>query len=150
MLSDRKHFLLWKRQVFVRNPNDELNALFSGFFRTSGIYLIGCADEIVYVGQSWNLRQSPLESLGRVYHQVHDTSLAWSLALAPCPPVEMDELESTAIGAYAPKFNTSIPSIPKSEGAEDWRVEQKRTQIQADPLASSDQRARFPNGLRKI
>jgi hypothetical protein len=116
MLRDRNHFLLWKRQVFVRNPNDELNALFSGHFRTSGIYLIGCANDIVYIGQSWNLLQRPFESLGLVYHQVHDTSLAWSMAIAPCPPEEMDELESAAIRAYAPKFNTSIPSISKREG----------------------------------
>lgn len=116
MLRKRNLFLLWKRQVFVRNPNNELNGLFSGSFRTSGIYLIGCADEIVYIGQSWNLRQRPFDSLGRVYHQVRDTSLPWSLALAPCSPEEMDELESTAIRAYAPKFNTSIPSVPKSEG----------------------------------
>ncbi|MEO1140258.1 MAG: hypothetical protein AAFW87_12460 [Pseudomonadota bacterium] len=116
MLHNRKHFLMWRRQVFVRNPNDQLNTLFATATGGTGIYLIGCAAEIVYVGQSWNIRERPLESLGRVYHRVSDTSLPWSLALAPCSRDEMDERESTAIRAYAPRFNTSIPSIPKSEG----------------------------------
>lgn len=116
MLRNRKQFLMWRRGVFVRNPNDQLNDLFSKVLGGTGIYLIGCSDEIVYVGQSFNIRERPLESLARVYHQVSDTSLPWSLALAPCDDEEMDERESTAIRAYAPRFNTSIPSIPKSEG----------------------------------
>lgn len=107
---------MWPRQVFVRNPNDELNNLYGAVRHASGVYLIGCADEIVYVGQSWNLHERPFESLGRVYHRVPDTSVPWSMALAPCAPREIDERESTAIIAYAPKFNTSIPSIPKSQG----------------------------------
>ncbi len=82
----------------------------------SGIYLIGCADEIVYVGQSLDLTERPIDSLGRYYHRVPDVSLPWSLALAPCPSDEMHERESTAIRAFAPRFNTSIPSIPSSEG----------------------------------
>jgi len=116
MLRNRKQFLMWRRQVFVRNPNDQLNTLYATATGGTGIYLIGCAGEIVYVGQSWNIRERSLESLGRVYHRVSDTSLPWSLALAPCSRDEMDERESTAIRAYAPRFNTSIPSIPKSEG----------------------------------
>lgn len=116
MLNIRAQYLLWQRQVFVRNPNDELNGIYSRVSNTTGIYLIGCADEIVYVGQSWKLRERPLESLGRIYHRVLDTSLPWSLALAPCPAEEMDERESTAIRTFAPKYNTSIPSISKSEG----------------------------------
>lgn len=39
-----------------------------------------------------------------------------TVALAPCRPEEMNERESTAIRAFAPKFNTSIPSVPQSEG----------------------------------
>lgn len=116
MLRNRKQFLMWRRQVFVRNPHNDLNLLYSGLNRSTGVYLIGCADEVVYVGQSWILLERPFESLGRIYHRVPDTSLPWSLALAPCAAEEMDERESTAIRAYAPKFNTSIPSIPKSEG----------------------------------
>lgn len=116
MLRNRKQSLMWRRGVFVRNPNDQLNDLFSKVSGSTGIYLIGCADEVVYVGQSSKIRERPLESLAHFYHQVSDTSLPWSLALAPCYYEEMDERESTAIRAYAPRFNTSIPSIPKSEG----------------------------------
>lgn len=116
MLGSHKQFLAWRRQVFVRNPHRDLNILYAGLSSRSGIYLIGCADEIVYVGQSWDLVERPIDSLGRYYHRVPDVSLPWSLALAPCPPDEMHERESTAIRAFAPKFNTSIPSIPASEG----------------------------------
>lgn len=116
MLNNHRQILAWRRQVFVRNPNRDLNILYAGVISRSGIYLIGCADEIVYVGQSWDLTERPIDSLGRYYHRVPDVSLPWSLALAPCPPDEMHERESTAIRAFAPKFNTSIPSIPASEG----------------------------------
>ncbi len=116
MLTRHKQFVAWRRQVFVRNPSRHLNTLYADIGLTSGIYLIGCADEIVYVGQSWDLTERPIDSLGRYYHRVPDVSLPWSLALAPCPPDEMHERESTAIRALAPKFNTSIPSIPASEG----------------------------------
>lgn len=116
MLDNHKQYLAWRRQVFVRNPHRDLNALYSRVRWSSGIYLIGCADEVVYVGQSWDLTFRPIDSLGRFYHRVPDVSLPWSLALAPCPPDEMNERESTAIRAFAPKFNTSIPSIPVSQG----------------------------------
>jgi hypothetical protein len=116
MLNNHKQFVAWKRQVFVRNPHQDLNILYAGLISRSGIYLIGCADEIVYVGQSWDLTERPIDSLGRYYHRVPDVSLPWFLALAPCQPDEMHERESTAIRAFAPKFNTSIPSIPASEG----------------------------------
>ena len=116
MLNNRKQFLAWRRQVFVRNPHNDLNRLYAGIFGASGIYLIGCANEVVYVGQSWDLTERPIDSLGRYYHRVPDVSLPWSLALAPCRPEEMHERESTAIRAFAPKFNTSIPSVPQSEG----------------------------------
>ena len=116
MLNNHKQVVAWRRQVFVRNPHRDLNVLYASIMPRSGIYLIGCADEIVYVGQSWDLTERPIDSLGRYYHRVPDVSLPWSLALAPCPPDEMHERESTAIRAFAPKFNTSIPSIPASEG----------------------------------
>ena len=116
MLNNHKQFLAWRRQVFVRNPHRDLNALYTGLKQRSGVYLIGCAEEIVYIGQSWDLTERPIDSLGRFYHRVSDVSLPWSLALAPCPPDEMHERESTAIRSFAPKFNTSIPSIPASEG----------------------------------
>ena len=116
MLKNHKQFVAWRRQVFLRNPHRDLDALYTGLVSRSGVYLIGCADEIIYVGQSWDLTERPIDSLGRYYHRVNDVSLPWSLALAPCPPIEMHERESTAIRVFAPKFNTSIPSIPASVG----------------------------------
>tara|TARA_R110002124_G_scaffold287321_1_gene472765 strand:- start:3710 stop:4531 length:822 start_codon:yes stop_codon:yes gene_type:complete len=38
------------------------------------------------------------------------------MAFAPCTYEDMDEHESAAIRAYAPEFNTSIPSLDKSLG----------------------------------
>jgi hypothetical protein len=116
MLDNHKQFLAWRRQVFLRNPHRDLNAIYSGLRGASGIYLIGCADEIVYVGKSFDLTERPIDSLGRNYHRVPDVSLPWYLALAPCHWEEMHERESTAIRAFAPRFNTSIPSIPQSKG----------------------------------
>jgi len=116
MLRSSQLFHLWKRQVFLRSRHEDFDALLSESRGSSGIYLIGCADEIVYVGQTWHLSQRPVESLGNIYHRVSDTRLPWSIALAPCPPEEMNERESTAIRTYAPRFNTSIPSIANSHG----------------------------------
>ena len=116
MLNNHKQFVAWRRQVFVRNPHRNLNSLYAELKQRSGVYLIGCAEEVVYIGQSWDLTERPIDSLGRFYHRVSDVSLPWSLALAPCPPDEMHERESTAIRCFAPKFNTSIPSISASEG----------------------------------
>jgi len=107
-------FHLWKRQVFLRNRHKEFDHLLAIRGRTSGIYLIASAGEIVYIGQSWDLSRRSIESLGIQYHRVPDTSLPWSIAFAPCPPAEMDERESTAIRTFAPQFNTSLPSIAKS------------------------------------
>lgn len=78
--------------------------------------MIGCADRVVYIGQSNQLSQRSIDSLGRAYHRVPDTSLPWSMAFAPCAYEDMDEHESAAIRAYAPEFNTSIPSLDKSLG----------------------------------
>lgn len=116
MFRNRALDLGWGRQVFLRDPNEEFHELLSMRMGSSGIYLIGCAKEVVYVGQSWRLKERPIESLGNIYHRVDGISLPWSIALAPCPPEEMNERESTAIRSYAPQFNTSIPSIPKSQG----------------------------------
>ena len=75
MLRTRAAKLGWSRQVFLRYPNEEFGELLSMPMGSSGIYLIGCAKEIVYVGQSWRLKERPIESLGRYYHRVPDTSL---------------------------------------------------------------------------
>jgi hypothetical protein len=116
MTTARPLFHLWKRQVFQRERHSDLDKLLSMTWIKSGIYLIGCAGEVVYVGQTWDLTRRAIESLGNIYHRVPDVSLPWSIAFAPCVPDEMNERESTAIRRYAPRFNTSIPSIPKSEG----------------------------------
>jgi len=108
-------FNLWKRQVFVRNRHEEFDNILAFSSRSSGIYLIACAGEVVYIGQSWDLSKRSIESLGNHYHRLPDTSLAWSIAFAPCPPDEMDERESTAIRTFAPQFNTSLPSKAKSQ-----------------------------------
>jgi hypothetical protein len=116
MLSHRLLNALWYRQVFLRDPHEELDELLSRPLGSSGIYLIGCAKEIVYVGQTLRLKERPIESLGRYYHRVPDTSLPWSIAIAQNFSADLNERESTAIRSYAPKFNTSIPSVSKSQG----------------------------------
>lgn len=113
---DHELFLLWRRQVFCRNRHMDFTTLLNQHGSKVGIYLIGCADQIVYVGQTYYLNHRPIESIGNIYHRVHDTSLPWSIAFAPCSADEMNERESTAIRTYAPKFNFSIPSIAKSLG----------------------------------
>lgn len=116
MLTNSAFLHLWRRQVFLRNQHDELLSLLRCSWAHIGIYMIGCADRVVYIGQSNQLSQRSIDSLGRVYHRVSDTSLPWSMALAPCAYEDMDEHESAAIRAYAPEFNTSIPSLGKSLG----------------------------------
>jgi hypothetical protein len=116
MLTSSALYHLWKRQVFLRNRHDELTSLLGCSWLNTGIYMIGCADRVVYIGQSNQLSQRSIDSLGRVYHRVQDTSLSWSMAFAPCAHEDMDEYESAAIRAYAPEFNTSIPSTEKSLG----------------------------------
>lgn len=116
MLTSSALFHLWKQQVFLRNRNEELTSLLGCSWLHTGIYMIGCADLVVYVGHSNQLSQRSIDSLGRVYHRVPDTTASWSIAFAPCPYEDMDEYESAAIRAYAPQFNTSIPSIAKSTG----------------------------------
>ena len=114
MFRHRRLYLVWRRQVFLRNPHRQLDELLSMNLGWAGIYLIGCAGEIVYVGQTIRLKERPIESLGNIYHRVPDVSLPWTMAIAPCGPGDdMNELESTAIRSYSPRFNTSIPSLDK-------------------------------------
>jgi hypothetical protein len=115
-VRSRTLYLFWKRQVFVRNRHPDFDALLATCHFSTGIYLLGCAGKVVYVGQSVTLPMRAIDSLGAMYHRVPDTSLPWSIALAPCPREELDERESTAIRSYAPRFNTRIPSVAKSEG----------------------------------
>lgn len=115
MITRSALFHLWKRQVFLRSRHDDFDALLS-MRSWAGIYLIGCANEVVYVGQTSSFDERPIQSLGNIYHRVDNTSLPWSIAFAPCHLGEMNERESTAIRAYAPRFNTTIPSLEKSRG----------------------------------
>lgn len=115
MITRSGLFHLWKRQVFLRSRHEDFDRLLS-MPAWTGIYMIGCASEIVYIGQTSSLDERPIQSLGNIYHRVDDVTLPWSIAFAPCHFEEMNELESTAIRAYAPRFNTSIPSLEKSRG----------------------------------
>ncbi|MGO7873947.1 hypothetical protein AB9F42_31990 [Rhizobium leguminosarum] len=115
MITRSALFHLWKRQIFLRSRHEDFDDLLS-MLSWTGIYMIGCANEVVYVGQTSSLHERPIQSLGNIYHRVDDTSLPWSIAFAPCLFEEMNERESTAIRAYGPRFNTSIPSLEKSRG----------------------------------
>jgi hypothetical protein len=128
---------LWKRKDYLdkrtrhQDIDDICGGLSSGGFTMSGIYLIGCGDRIVYIGQSigtGGIAHRSIESLARIYPQVEDETLPWSIGLAPYKEYrapffyedgeDFNELESTAIRKYAPMFNTSIPSKLKSQGKE--------------------------------
>lgn len=112
----------WRSKVFLRKPHDTLlkrlfaNADGGGLGFWSGLYLIACDDKIVYIGQSQNLPRRLPESLGRIYHQVTDTNLPWSVGFANTRSSSANELESSAIREFAPIFNTSIPNKEKSFG----------------------------------
>jgi hypothetical protein len=108
--------LLSRRLIFHRFLTGELDVLCDRYSGTSGVYLIGCSNEIVYVGQSCSIGRRSIDSFGNIYRRISDSSRLWSIALAPCPTEEMNERESTAIRSYAPKLNTSIPSVTKSQG----------------------------------
>jgi len=103
----------------------------AGFRGVKGIYFIGCGDRIVYIGQSigmGGIAYRSIESLARIYPQIDDITLPWSIGLAPYVESrapffyeegeDFNELESTAIRKFAPIFNTSIPSKLKSKGKE--------------------------------
>ncbi len=101
--------------MFLRNRHPDFDNLLKSQWLSSGVYLIGCAGKIVYVGQSVDIDKRSVQSLGTFYHRVRNTVTPWSIAYAPCPADERDERESTAIRAFAPVFNTSIPSEAKSQ-----------------------------------
>ena len=120
---------LWGRHYWGRRArHQDIDDIFrgrlskiAGFGGVPGIYLIGCGDRIVYIGQSINISHRSIESLARFYHQIDDITLPWSIGLAPVDDEEVfpfNELESTAIRKYAPIFNTSIPSKLNSKGKE--------------------------------
>jgi hypothetical protein len=120
---------LWGRYVWgERTRHQDIDDVFrgklskiAGFGGVPGIYLIGCGDRIVYIGQSINISHRSIESLARFYHQIDDITLPWSIGLAPYDyygEEDFNELESTAIRKFAPIFNTSIPSKLKSQGKE--------------------------------
>jgi hypothetical protein len=94
----------------------------AGFGGVKGIYFIGCGDRIVYIGQSINISERSIESIAKIYHQIDDINLPWSIGLAPVTDDDefypFNELESTAIRKFAPIFNTSIPSKLRSKGKE--------------------------------
>ena len=92
---------IWRRHVFVRAMNPKLESVLTETTLRHGIYFIGCGDEIVYIGQTNSFERRTIESLGRIYHQVPDTSLPWSIGLARCHK-DANELESTAIRILAP------------------------------------------------
>lgn len=145
MLTNSALFHIWKRQVFLRNRHDGLSLLLGCSWLHTGIYMIGCADRVVYIGQSNQLSQRSIDSLGRVYHRVPDTSLPWSMAFAPCAYEDMDEYESAAIRAYAPEFNTSVPSLEKSLGL--MPVIAGTAQVFADQASPST--AFFPESVKR-
>jgi len=127
---------LWKRKDYLdkrtrhQDVDDICDGLSSGGFTMPGIYLIGCVDRIVYIGQSigmGGIAHRSIESLARIYTQVEDETLPWSIGLFPVEKPKsavvwnsgfLNELESTAIRKYAPIFNTSIPSKLNSQGEE--------------------------------
>ena len=128
---------LWKRKDYLdkrtrhQDMDDTCGGLSSGGFTMSGIYLIGCGNRIVYIGQSigmGGIAHRSIESLARIYPQIEDETLPWSIGLAPYEEYraptfheegeDFNELESTAIRKYAPIFNTSIPSKSKTQGKE--------------------------------
>ena len=116
---------LWNFQEFGRERHRDLDILMNIRMGTvgnsGGVYLIGCGNEIVYIGMTNNFRRRILQSLGRCYPLVKDTTLPWSLALAPWGTVDISPeeecWESSAIKAFAPIYNTSIPSMVKSNGS---------------------------------
>ena len=120
---------LWRRKYYLekrtrhQDMDDICGGLSSGGFTMPGIYFIGCGDNIVYIGQSigmGGIAHRSLESLARIYPQIEDKTLPWSIGLAPYVESgapffyeegeDFNELESTAIRKFAPIFNTSIPS----------------------------------------
>jgi hypothetical protein len=67
------------------------------------------------------------------------------MAFAPCAYEDMDEYESAAIQAYAPEFNTSVPSLEKSLGR--MPVIAGTAQVFADQASPST--AFFPKSVKR-
>ena len=122
---------LWRERTRHQDIDDMCKGLSSGGFSVTGIYFIGCGDRIIYIGQSMGMggiAYRSIESLARIYLQIEDKTLPWSIGLAPYVESgapffyeegeDFNELESTAIRKFAPIFNTSIPSTLKSKGKE--------------------------------
>jgi hypothetical protein len=126
----------WKKYIGEgKKMHSELFDVFSNKrLAGEGIYFIGCADRIVYIGQSINLKTRAIESLGQKYQIVNDESLPWAIGFTPLKDYQsldinrsnyweetyglMNELESTAVRKFAPKFNTYLHSHKRSEGKE--------------------------------
>ena len=120
---------LWQERTRHQDIDDMCKGLSSGGFSVEGIYFIGCGDRIVYIGQSIGMGgivNRSMESLAKVYPQIDDITLPWSIGLSPVTDESktiwnssnLNELESTAIRKFAPIFNTSIPNRLKSKGKE--------------------------------
>jgi hypothetical protein len=96
--------------------------------------MIGCGTEIVYVGITNDFRRRSLQSLGRCYHRVADTTLPWSLALAPWGDNDGTAYwEASAIRAFAPFYNRSVPSIEKKNGDGAVKLMKTRIRLLAQP-----------------
>ena len=63
------------RRLFYRNLSGELEALLLEYMGSSGIYLIGWSEEIVYAGQSYYIGRRSIDSLERTYFRVSDSWL---------------------------------------------------------------------------
>ena len=87
------------------------------------------AIELSILGKaSAGIAHRSIESLARIYPQIEDETLPWSIGLAPYEEYraptfyeegeDFNELESTAIRMYAPIFYILFPSKSKSQGKE--------------------------------
>lgn len=135
-MINRSTLGLWKKYIGgIELMHSELfDILSNARFAGKGLYFIGCFDRIVYIGQSINLTNRAIESFGQKYQMVNDKSLPWAIGftlLKDYQPLDvnrgdsweetyglMNELESTAIRKFAPRFNTHLHSHKRSEGKE--------------------------------
>lgn len=127
---------LWRKyigEIEIMHP-ELFNILSRSRLNGNGIYFIGCSDRIIYIGQSINLKQRAIQSLGQKYQLVEDKSLPWAIGFTPLKDYQsldinrsnyweenyglMNELESTAVRKFAPQFNTYLHNHKRSEGKE--------------------------------
>lgn len=122
----------WRKYLNYQSIHRELYDICSNKeISDIGIYYIGCEEKIVYIGQSYNLKSRSIESLGQKWNlNITYMHSPWAIGFAPLSEDEryiddgspfaagayMNELESSAIRNFAPIYNTSIPSVIKSEG----------------------------------